>query len=71
MQTTESNSKKIEHRLTFGEVMGMSLVSCFFLTHTVQYDTIMIRDAQESRGLGDVYKRQINHNAYFRLLPVF
>ena len=27
--------KKFENRLTFGEVMGKSLVSCFFLRHSV------------------------------------
>jgi len=27
--------KKIENRLTFGDVMGKSLVSCFFLTGSV------------------------------------
>jgi len=34
--TTESVSeKKFENRLTFDEVMRNSLVSCFFLTHSV------------------------------------
>ena len=34
--TAESDSeKKNENRLTFGEVIGKSLVSCFFLTHSV------------------------------------
>jgi len=27
--------KKFENRLKFGELMGKSLVSCFFLTHGV------------------------------------
>ena len=34
--TTESVSeKKFENRLIFGRVIGKSLMSCFFLTHSV------------------------------------
>ena len=34
--TTKSVSeKKFENRLIFGEVMGKSLISCFFLTDSV------------------------------------
>jgi len=28
-------AKKIENWLIFGEIMGKSLVSCFFLTHSL------------------------------------
>jgi len=33
--------KNFENRLIFGEVMGKSLVSCFFLRHSVHYVTVL------------------------------
>jgi len=33
--------KNFENRLTFGEVMGKSLVSCFFLRHSVVKNTYL------------------------------
>ena len=40
--TPKSDSKKIRNRLTFGEVMSNYSVSCFFLTHSVHVDAIVV-----------------------------
>jgi len=34
--------KDFENRLTFGEVMSNYSVSCFFLTHSVHVDAIVV-----------------------------
>ena len=34
--------KKNKNRLIFGEVMGKSLVSCFLLTHSVEFVPIVL-----------------------------
>jgi len=43
--------KNFENRLTFGKVMGKSLVSCFFLRHSVQWQQQYIRQIYYAKNI--------------------